>query len=34
MRTYTVHEQPNPPADRIDRAEKLVFIKDGFPGWR
>jgi hypothetical protein len=30
MRTYTVHEQPNPPADRIDRAEKLVFIKEGF----
>jgi hypothetical protein len=30
MRTYTVHEQPSPPADRIDRAEKLIFIKDGF----
>ncbi len=30
MVTYTVHEQPNPPADRIDRAEKLVFVKDGF----
>ena len=30
MLTYTVHEPPDPPADRIDRAEKLVFIKDGF----
>jgi hypothetical protein len=30
MRTYTVHEPPSPPADRIDRAEKLVFIKEGF----
>lgn len=27
---YTVHESPAPPADRIDRAEKLVFVKDGF----
>jgi len=26
---YTVHEPPNPPADRLDRAERLVFIKDG-----
>jgi len=30
MRTYTVHEPPAPPADRIDRAERLVFIEDGF----
>jgi hypothetical protein len=30
MLTYTVHEPPNPPADRIDRAESLVFVKDGF----
>jgi uncharacterized protein DUF2628 len=30
MFTFTVHEPPNPPADRIDRAERLVFIKDGF----
>jgi hypothetical protein len=30
MLTFTVHEQPNPPADRIDRAEKVVFVKDGF----
>jgi hypothetical protein len=28
--TYTVHEPPNPPSDRIDRAEGLVFVKDGF----
>ena len=30
MLTFTVHEPPDPPADRIDRAEKLVFVKDGF----
>jgi len=30
MLTFTVHEPPNPPADRVDRAEGLVFIKDGF----
>jgi Protein of unknown function (DUF2628) len=30
MITFTVHEPPDPPADRIDRAESLVFIKDGF----
>jgi hypothetical protein len=30
MLTFTVHEPPDPPADRIDRAEKLIFIKDGF----
>ncbi len=30
MSTYTVHEPPNPPADRVDRAESLVFVKDGF----
>jgi hypothetical protein len=30
MLTFTVHEPPDPPADRIDRAERLVFIKDGF----
>jgi len=28
--TYTVHERGDPVADRIDRAEELVFIKDGF----
>jgi hypothetical protein len=30
MKTYTVHEPPQPPADRIDRAELLAFVKDGF----
>lgn len=30
MQSYTVHEAPHPAADRIDRAENLVFIKDGF----
>ncbi len=27
---YSVHEPPNPPADRIDRAEAFVFIREGF----
>lgn len=30
MHVYTVHEQPYPPADRIDRAEALKFVRDGF----
>ncbi len=30
MKTYTVHERPNAPAGRIERAERLVFVKDGF----
>jgi uncharacterized protein DUF2628 len=30
MLTFTVHEPPNAPPDRVDRAESLVFIKDGF----
>jgi len=30
MPSYTVHEPPDPPADRVDRAESLVFIKEGF----
>ena len=30
MLTFTVHEPPSPPADRLERAESLVFIKDGF----
>jgi hypothetical protein len=29
---YTVHEPPNPPADRLDRGERLIFVKDGFNG--
>lgn len=28
--TYTVHEPPSPKADRVDRAEDIVFVKDGF----
>lgn len=28
--TYTVHEAPSHPSDRIDRAEALTFVKDGF----
>ena len=27
---FTIHEPPNPAADRIDRAEAMVFIADGF----
>ena len=30
MIVYTVHEPPEPPADRLDRAEALMFVKDGF----
>jgi hypothetical protein len=30
MLTFTVHEPPYPPADRSDRAERLVFVRDGF----
>lgn len=30
MQTFTVHEPPNPPADRVDRAESLAFVRDGF----
>ena len=30
MQTYTVHESPSHPTDRIDRAETLTFVKDGF----
>lgn len=27
---YTVHEGPTPPTDRIDRADALRFVRDGF----
>lgn len=27
---YTVHEQPDPPADRDERAERLKFVREGF----
>ncbi len=30
MVAYTVHEPPQPAQDRLDRAESLVFVKDGF----
>jgi hypothetical protein len=30
MRTYTIHEHPEPQADRVERGEHLVFVKDGF----
>src|SRR5687767_12407826 len=30
MLTFTVHEPPKPLADRIDRAERLAFVRDGF----
>ncbi len=28
--TYTVHEPAEPEADRLDRADQLQFVKDGF----
>ena len=28
--SYTIHERPHPLADRLDRAEALEFVKDGF----
>lgn len=30
MTVFSVHEPPSAPADRIDRAEALLFLKDGF----
>lgn len=30
MTVFTIHEPPAPPIDRIDRAEAMVFLKDGF----
>lgn len=30
MQNYTIFEKPQPAADRIDRAEALLFVKDGF----
>ena len=30
MVIFTVHEPPNGPASRLDSAELLVFVKDGF----
>ena len=33
MVVFNVYEPPNASGDRIDRAEKLVFVKDGFYWW-
>jgi hypothetical protein len=30
MHTYTVHEPSDGPADRLERGERLVFVRDGF----
>jgi Protein of unknown function (DUF2628) len=30
MKTYTVYEAADAPADSLDRAEGLVFVRDGF----
>ena len=30
MITFTVHEPPNPPADRVERAAGMVLVRDGF----
>ena len=30
MATFTVHEPSQPQADRVDRADELRFVKDGF----
>jgi Protein of unknown function (DUF2628) len=30
MITFTVHEPPNPPADPIERAAGMAFVRDGF----
>lgn len=30
MLTYTVYEPPEAPSDRLDRAESLEFVKEGF----
>jgi hypothetical protein len=30
VEVYTVHEPPDPPADRIERGERLHFVRDGF----
>jgi hypothetical protein len=30
MITFTVHEPPNAPADRVERAAGMAFVRDGF----
>lgn len=29
MKAFTIHQPPDPPAERIDRADSLVFVKEG-----
>ena len=29
MAAFTVHEPPSPAIDRVDRADELVFVRDG-----
>lgn len=33
MVVFTVYEPPHSSGDRVDRAERLVFVKDGFHWW-
>ncbi|MGH1352730.1 MAG: DUF2628 domain-containing protein [Methyloligellaceae bacterium] len=30
MKYYTVHQPPVPQQDRLDQADELIFVKDGF----
>ena len=30
MVAFTIHEMPDPPTERLDRADALVFVKEGF----
>lgn len=30
MQTYTVYEPPKPPENRVKRAERMVFVREGF----
>ena len=30
MQTYTVYEPPQPPEERVKRAERMAFVRDGF----
>lgn len=30
QQSYTIHERPDPPADRDERAERLKFVREGF----
>lgn len=33
MLSYTIHEPPGAAADKLDRAEQLVFVREGFSWW-